>query len=577
MIAAMLLTSVLGLSSTGAGQAPETPPLVTSEIVLAGSSGTLALRDLDGDGRLDLFDVEAAGIRVFFQAPDGTFGAESDLDLEWPAGDLGWDLVDYEGDGRYELALIEGAAHEGGRIRLARFSRDGVVFEDPILTATRAFLPAGLRRMRCLRDVDGDGVIDVVVPATGRYRLFLGKPRSNATDVDETGAAAPAPRFGSPIEIAFDAEITLQVGDPDELESTFSQEVRLPWFEVRDVDGDGDLDLVAETEDDVRFYLADPELPEQPTWRLDLAARRAQLGRKDGINLDDLLSNVAPTVTWRVVDLDGSAPHELILQEGSTLKLWRGGSRGALERPPDQVLRASGTILWTFLRDVDRDGDQDLQIVRSEALTLARVVRWLVLPGSFDIDLYTYDNEGGLFGRKPAKKTTLAIQIPRLLSIEEKVESIGEAAEQREAIPAEALDYDGDGYADDVVDVREGKLVFLRNVLAEGETVPDVDLASTGVESLLDRFLLSDLDGLPDGGRKEFGIDDLGRWRLSAGSLLRDRSGDRTPDRSMELGIELEALELFVVDLDRDGRSEVVLIGRDEDGRTHLRTYDWTR
>ncbi|MEM7516381.1 MAG: VCBS repeat-containing protein, partial [Planctomycetota bacterium] len=285
------LTAVLALWLTANGiamaQAPETAPTI---VKLPGESSRFCFRDLDGDQHLDLVLIKRAGVQVSFQRADGSYPVKSDADLAWPSGKLGWDLADADGDGSTDLILLD----ENGDLKFHSIADRSFQPATPLLTGTRAFLPAGIRRLRCVRDVDGDGQADVVIPGTGRYRVFL-------TEV-QNGERT----FRTPIEVEFDANIDLGVGDPAELDSRFSSEVWLPWFDLRDVDGDGDADLLAETDDEVFFYLAEPGLPDRPTWILPLAERRRALEQgKRGIDFDDLLSNIAPTVSWRIEDLDG--------------------------------------------------------------------------------------------------------------------------------------------------------------------------------------------------------------------------------------------------------------------------------
>ena len=149
-----------------------------------------------------------------------------------------------------------------------------------------------------------------MLPVTGHYQLYL--------QADEG--------FAPPIRIVHESHIDYSVGDPRTLSSTFGQDVTLPWFTIEDVDGDGRRDLISREEDQVAFHLAAPELPAEPTWRLDLAALREQLPEQQGFDFDDLLSNVARRVEWRVEDLDGRYPRDVILMVASTFKVYLGAA-----------------------------------------------------------------------------------------------------------------------------------------------------------------------------------------------------------------------------------------------------------
>src|SRR5262249_55245404 len=262
---------------------------------------------------------------------------------------------------------------------------------------------------------------DLVIPGTSRFLIHL-------QTKDGWSTALP---------VSFQASIGLELGDPGRLDARFAQDVEIPWFSLQDVDGDGTTDLVSETAEQVLFHLANPALPDHPTFSLDLTALRAAVAAPGRVDLDNLLANVDPQVNWKTADLDGKAPNDLVIQQGGTFNVYLGGSRGPSLDHPDQVLKASGNVLYFLLRDVNKDGRPDLQILRAQSISLADALRLLVVPGSIDFDVFTYANLGAsaaagdpgavtgeqdVFSRKPTTRATVSLSIPALLGFVDKLQ-----------------------------------------------------------------------------------------------------------------------------------------------------------
>lgn len=533
---------------------------VSSVVELPSKAARLALRDLDGDGRRDLLALDTAGLALRRLRGDGTFAQEPDAVLDWPSETTGWTLDDLDGDGDTELLLLV----DGTRVLAVGAGPDGALSAGaPLVEQPAGFLPRGIRRVNFVRDVDGDGRRDLVLPGAGRFLIHLARE----------GGFAPA------IPVAFRAEIGMELGDPARLDARFALDVQIPWFRLLDVDGDGDTDLVSETGDEVQVHLAGPELPQQPSWSLDLAALRAEQPAGERIDLDNLLGNIDPQVNWRTADLDGAPPHDLVLQVGGTFRVYAGGSTGpALERP-DQVLKASGNVLYFLLRDTDGDARPELQLLRAGTVSLGDALRLLVIPGSFEFDVFTYAavhgrpeaGRGEVFARKPTARTTVALRIPALLGFLDDVEELEQDYKRRVAVPAVNASLHGDGAFDDVVDLRDGALAIWHRAVPDGfGTGIAARLKSFDVDDLLEEYVSRELDSLGDGGRREISLEDIRRLLDTPGWDLRQAVAGRPPDATRALAVPADTATLRAEDLDGDGRSDLVVIGT-ADGEGHRR------
>jgi len=531
----------------------------TSSCEVADGRTRLALRDVDGDGRLDLLAVGLDGFALRRLRADGTFPEEDESKLAWPSDTVGWTLADLDGDGTTEILMLA----DGQRVFAAGVDAQGALqLGAPLLEQPNGFLPHGVRRVNFVRDVDEDGRLDLVLPGSGRFLIHR--------NLGEEG-------FAPPLAVAFRADIDLELGDPQRLDSRFRQDVQIPWFSLQDVDGDGRTDLVSQAADSVQVHLARPELPMQPSWTLDLAALRSELPPRESVDLENLLANVEPQINWRTADLDGAPPHDLVLQVGGTFRVFLGGSTGPRLEQPTQVLRASGNVLYFLLRDVNADGRPDLQLVRAATVSLGDALRLLVVPGSLDFDVFTYLDESRgeeghaeVFARRPSARTTVALQIPALLGFLDDVQEMEDDYKRRLKVPAVAAALDG-GAADDVVDLRDDALVLWKGSVPAGFKGSLAEqLASFDIDDLLEKYVSSELDRMGDGGRLEISLDDIKRLMVTPGWDLRQAVKDEEPDLTLPLGAPGEDAKLRVEDLDGDGRDDIVVTVKAGEGRRVL-------
>jgi len=516
---------------------------VLSGIVETQGDNVLALRDVDGDGDLDLLVVDDLGVSLRRLGADGRFAREADAVLLWPARDLGWELADLDGAPGTEVVIFADGVLRSWAVSAEGFGEGRELLRDP-----SARIPRGLRRLRMARDVDEDGRADVVLPGVGQYRIHR---------AGEQG-------FEPALRVDFEARSELRLGDPATLDERFAQSMSIPRLRVRDFDGDGRNDLISETDEVLAVHVADPEIPTEATWRLDLAALREALPQ--GLDLDNLLGNIR-LVSWKSGDLDGSGAHDFVLQHGGTFRMWHDGTRKGIDGPPDMVLKSSGNVLLFLLRDVLGDALPELQLVRGEEISVARVLQWLVTGGALKFDVYTYANEGGLFGRKPARSSHVSFEIPPLLSFLEELENLQEELRKKADVQAQRVALDADTLRNDVVDLVDGELLFFHDVVdAEAEQSLLDQLSSFDLSELLERYFLADLDKLDDD--ETYRLDlakELLKVELTPAAALQAATRGREPRLVLSSPVPGDG-RLLVIDLDDDGLSDLIVTGRTSDG-----------
>ena len=514
-----------------------------SVLALESPEERVVLRDVDGDGDEDVVLAGPGGLSVLRMDAEGHYPRAAGARLEWASSQVAWNVADLDGDGACEVLLFLDAR----RIVRHVLGDGGFGEAEPVLEV-RGGLPRGSYFMDFCRDVDGDGRLDLVLPAPGHYAVFLRRGEG----------------FAEPLEVAMRVEVEADFGRPGRLGERFGQEVDIPWFSLEDLDGDGRQDLRATTSERVYFHLAAPELHGEADWVLDLEALERELPPERGVDLDDLLSVAGRQVSWRLAQLAPGRPKDLLVQVGSKFRIYHGGSRTGPEGTPDQLLKSSGNVLFYFLRDVTGDGELDLQLLRSEGLSIGRVLRWLVLPGSLDFQLYTYTNTEGEFSTRPTRRNTISLEIPRILPFLEKMERLEEERESEQEVFARLIDLDGDGENDDLVDCREERLYFYRNpsVPESARSLSDLDRGWELTE-MLEYFLLDDLDRRGDGATRSVDLEETETWIASGADALREASLHLEPESVVALPARMSPSSLHVHDVNGDGVPDVLLVGRE--------------
>lgn len=261
----------------------------------------LALSDLDGDGTLDLAVSadESTDVGVLLNQGDGTFGAR----VDYPVGDKFARAVaaaDFDGDGKTDLATL----HYQGAVSIL-FNKGGGAFKPKVSypvgasTSPGAFVAA---------DFNGDGRPDLAVAALGTDTLSILMNKGNGT---------------------FSAKVDYPAGDQ-------------PYaISAGDLNGDGKLDLAVVSSPDttkgvVRVFLN---------------------GGNGTFSHADFPAGPEPNAVT-MADLDGNGTLDLAIASYWGVSVLLNNGKGGFKQRVEYG--TGGRPVWVAAGDLDGDGRIDL-------------------------------------------------------------------------------------------------------------------------------------------------------------------------------------------------------------------------
>ena len=502
----------------------------------SGSPSRLAVGDLDGDGDLDLVSANSGtnDLTGFLQISAGVFEAAPSITLV-PSGSVSPVAVvvgDLDGDGDLDLVVAK-----QGRSDLALFLQDTPgVFSESNFSAAVAKELTDL----ALGDLDGDGDSDIVAAGEGLVERFL---QTSPGVFEALQSIQLLAGEGPDVQVEFadvdgdgDGDIAISdkpsgrlkvfrqttpgefENDPGIVVAVVDSERDFP-FALEDVDGDGDLDLVAGDDDakSLLVFLQTSPGSFEPVPGVTL--------RPGASVLDDLVSVAAE-------DLDGDGDPDLVAVDPGT-----DGILVFQQQRPGRFGIAPAVELLAVVSDFDDpvevvvgdlDGNGLLDVASANRGSQSGTVFLQLFPGVFDPD------------PQVLRPPTATVDEVRTITLG---------------------DVDADGDLDVVLVSSDATVstlsIFVRRSEDDFGAVPTLELQ---LDAVVDSITLADLDGdgdldlacaakraTPDSSLSIFRQTAPGEFELSPG---------------IELGLGSEVLEspeqVVAADLDGDGDLDLV-------------------
>lgn len=403
---------------------------------LPGTELGLDIADMNGDGARDLAVAHMSGlsglprsISVFEHAPPGSprFSGSAAFVVSVPADACAFLAGDFDPLPGGELLVL-------CPTRLALLRRTGEVVD---LAHMEGFYDypedGGLPVWDLAQDLDGDGVVEVLVPTKDGYELYARVGGVGPLAKRCVLTVTPETRFGP----AFESQL---------LNRFLTATSRMRRLVVADMNGDGRKDLVAYRDKGLAQFLqrADGSFPPRPDSEdpLDVVKQAESPGQeaKEG-------SEAFANVRLDLEDVDGDARADLVatrtlgeiglFESLRTQQLvFRGRDGGFSEGTPEVLLNIKGVSADPILIDWNGDGRRDLVVSSYRMDLFTNVKRALVESLGITYMVYLRQEGSPWFGDEP--DLSLEVDVPL------------EALEKRGgAQPVDlTADLDGDGTRD---------------------------------------------------------------------------------------------------------------------------------
>ena len=491
----------------------------------------LLVADFNDDELNDLLVVTDVSLRIYFQRDSGFDFENGFSEIDFAGRSVGWDLSNnYQGDGG--LSLI--AVVDGNQVLAWHVEAEEIKGPSTVTSDIDGYLSKGLNRLHFSRDINGDGLEDLIIPGAGQLQIHMNEGNGG---------------YQTPLAIRSDFRIRTNL-DSSQLERRIGQAVRIPLMELRDVNSDGANDLISRTEELLDVFLANATGPAYfsatPSYSVNIAEIEARLGDFDIDNLDfsNLTGILALGHEELLEDVDGDGIDDLLLREGGKVSLFGGTINGMAMEQPRQVLRSSGNILSTFLFDENNDELKDLWLWRVEPISVGDIFVWLALSGSIAIEAFIYPNEGERFARRPARKITVSLKFPSVIRLANSVRGVRQvsATDAEEDVVSTTGNFNDEPARADLLALIDNQLALFFNSIEPQDDETEF-LGALGYSRDQDSYEI-DIREIVDNA-----LEDINQRRSSIESL--------SPDLTIPLPLNTSVNDIITVKINGDDTDDI--------------------
>jgi FG-GAP-like repeat len=463
------------------------------EVVDFGPRGRITrteFADLDGDGRMEILLFTGHRIRIFAATAEGGYDPAAPIEAEVPTDALFFDLGSLDtADPRQRIFAVTPA----GVVEVA-FAEKTFAATRKLILPARSLVAAAeedaLSRLDFFRDLDGDGLPDIVLPVAAGFALHYQRREEAGGGFSETPELL--------IPTVLHASITY---DGSRLLGGYVGKVGAPAFLVRDFTGDGKDDFAVDDGRTLAIHPAgeDGRFSEKPKETVDLTV----LAGPDG-----------QIPRFKLADVNGDGLPDFLItrrKEGLTdIHLFG----QALTKPPVRI-KLPGWSFSPHLADLNGDGRLDLAVPTTPEVGVSTAMS-VMMTGAMTVTNQIFLNTGDLetpFAKEPDVAREIRVRMKLYVDLTGSIQSAHSVLVDLQG------DFNGDGRKD-LVYRSGGDEIQIFAGQEEGVFASDasrtVEIPESG-EFEDQRSVVKDLNA---DGRMDLAIICLSRDRLSDSLLL---------------------------------------------------------
>lgn len=415
-----------------------------------------------------------------------------------------------------------------------------------------------------MQDINQDGKVDVLIPTNNHCEIWInqGMPPQN------TSAQVNIPTFSRmgrfPVKTSHG-----RLTDLRNTTGKLSERITIPGLVLKDVNGDGTLDLVVKQDSRVEYYLLNGqgEIPDEPDVTLDLSLFKDATPKMEGLPFGEtLIVESEPRLTESDLNNDGILDY--VISHGRKLWFFHASDRGPQFNDPSSIIKSAEDITFFLMCYLDEDGYPDLLMLKVKVPTLARLLQAIFADWEIRTESIGYQSKKGLrFELSSTWQGEVFLRLPSILSLINNPDIVTELDVQKEYGRPLHGDYNGDGLLDAAMVKKEtGHYEFWFGRADAPEARPGTD-DPKALGAKLRKLLFTQDDN----------VWDLARIKTALNGLMNEQvfvvTGGRDSDYQLTEFEGRQNVWAMPVDADDDQRDELLFISTDPE-ESHRRVFD---
>ncbi len=292
-----------------------------------------------------------------------------------------------------------------------------------------------------LQDINQDDQLDILVPLRSECEIWINQGLEHKDSL--------IPRFTKMGK--FPVKMThRRTTDLRNTTGKLSEHFSIPSLRLKDINGDGHLDLVVSHELKRDYYLLEKggTIPEKPTVSLDLSLYQDTTPKAEGMKLGEI-ATLSDDPQLIESDLNNDDISDYVIWHRRKLWFFHGTPQGPQFMNPSSIIKVAEDITHFMPCALDEDDYPDLLMVRIHMPTITKMLRGLFTDWNIKFESIGYQSsQGQSFALSSSWKGEAYLRLPAILSMVTNPEAMKEFEIDPKYGPSLTGDFNGDGLSD---------------------------------------------------------------------------------------------------------------------------------